>query len=103
MLILDPAGDKIPPTMELLCNKISPRTNEWKAIAINLEMSFTDVERISMESISVQERFTRVFDAWERGKMRPYTWGTMVSALRSPSVNELFLAQDICDEFCRAR
>ena len=41
--------------------------------------------------------FAEVFDKWKRKSDPPFTWATIVEALRSPIVNENSLAKEIED------
>ena len=93
-------GDKNPPTMSQLCEEILPSTNKWKPIAIQLEIDPTDIERISIDKSSEQERFMEVFVIWKRQNRRPFTWGVLVSVLKSRSVDELCLAENITKRYC---
>ena len=84
-----------------LCNDVATKTNRWKEIALNLHISHTDIERIGIESESVQESFCKVFEKWWKEDKLPFVWSTMVDVLRSPVVGENALAGELDLKYCQ--
>ncbi len=85
-----------PPSLKELCDAVSVHTDEWRSIAVCFELSYTDIERISIECNNIiEDCFRRVFSKWERQRTVPYTWDTIVKALESPSMGEIRLAAEI--------
>ena len=41
-----------------------------------------------------------VFEEWERGSCKPFTWRALITALKSPSVAEIELAEKLKHKFC---
>ena len=79
-----------------LCNEVATKTNEWKAIALQLHITMNDVNRIAIESGgTVEECFRRVFDKWRRAVYPPFTWDTIITALQTEAVSEHRLAQQL--------
>lgn len=82
-------------------NEVTTNTIKWKEIAIELELSSTEIDRIAMECRdSIQECFRRVFDRWQRDSRRPFTWDTIIAVLESQVVSENTLAQQLREKFC---
>ena len=77
-------------------NEVATKTNKWECIALELELSHTDIERIKLEEQGrIQESFTRIFNKWETKVVPPFTWPVIISALESPSVAEYSLARQL--------
>jgi ABC-type amino acid transport substrate-binding protein len=87
-----------------LCNEVATNTNQWRAIAVQLHITPTDIDCIDIESGggdgSVKERFRRVFEKWRRAAHPPFTWDAMITALRAESVDEVCLAQQLEEKHC---
>ena len=81
-------------------NEVAIETIKWKEIAIGLEVSSIEIDRISAESREIQECFRRVFDRWQRENRRPFKWETIIDVLKSPAVGENTLAQQLKENYC---
>lgn len=87
--------------LKQLCNDVASNTNKWKLIAVNLDISLNDAERIAQESGGdVQESFVKVFNKWQKENKCPFNWSTMVSVLRAPAVSENSLAEMLEQKYC---
>ena len=87
--------------LKLLCSEVAPRTNQWRAIALNLDFDPVMVNRIALECRDdIQECFVRVFEQWHRQCDPPYTWNTITDVLEQPPVNEAALAQELRQKYC---
>lgn len=82
-------------TFRLLCNEIVPHTNKWRVIAINLDITNVDIERIAFENIHEQDRLIKVFEKWQTQSKHPFTWDTILKVLEEPTVGESRLAQEL--------
>ena len=58
------------------------------------------IKAIRKDEDNTFTRFMAVFDDWKRSSCKPYTWKTLVNALRSRSVGEIRLADELDREFC---
>lgn len=66
----------------------------WKNFAIQLELKTTDIGRIDQEQRgNINNCFMKVFELWEHSASRPYTWATIIDALRH--VGEIRVATEI--------
>ena len=84
-------------TLPDLLNEVATQTNKWEPIALQLDLSHTDIERIKMEEQgrTVDACFIKVFNKWETKLTPPFTWPVIISALESPSVAEFRLASQL--------
>ena len=80
------------------CAAIIP--DKWIQVAIQLGLSMSKIKAIYRDEINSFYRFMAVFDCWQRSSCEPYTWETLVNALRSRSVDEIKLADELDHEFC---
>lgn len=81
-----------------LCIEVAMHTNKWEAIAVNLDIDRTEIERIGMECRDdIQGCFRRVFDKWRRSGAPPFAWDTIIRVLKSANVAENFLASNLQD------
>ena len=77
-------------------NEVATETNKWESIALELELSHTEVERIKLEEEGkIGDCFRRIFSKWETKVVPPFTWSVIISALESPSVGEFRLAHQL--------
>lgn len=84
-------------------NKVAAelRTEKWKTFAIQLGLTdkcVSDIGYNHKRNVTI-EIFTDVFHEWHTQQTSPYTWNTVVEALRSPSMDERGLAEKISRKF----
>ena len=77
------------------------KTTEWKAIARKLQISQTTIDFIATDKDNSKDCFVEVLERWRKECKRPYTWEEIVSVLKSPSVNEISLAQQLSSKYCK--
>ena len=81
-----------------VASKVSSKLTE---LAIQLGLEMTDITRIKIDNHGEFDQLMAVFAHWQKAKTGPYTWDFLISALRSSSVNEIDLADELCDKFCQ--
>jgi hypothetical protein len=87
--------------MSVLANRVAAVIpDKWKKVAVQLELSRGEIRAIQKDEDDSSDRFMAVMDHWKQSLRKPFTWATLVSALRSPSVNETRLADELNREFC---
>ena len=82
--------------MKELLRRVACRAMD-KWILIGLEL---DLEQHQLNTITHQDAmlcYSDVFSLWQRKADPPFTWATILDALRSPVVRENALAQEIED------
>ena len=89
---------KPPKIRELLCKVASRATDKWELIGLDLEIEQHQLNTISQSHPRNAIRcYSEVFSLWQRKADPPFTWATIIEALRSPVVRENALAQEIED------
>ena len=84
------------PTLKLLMDEVATKTNKWEMIALHLDIDQVFIERIDRQKRGdIQDCFFEVFAKWKKQLKRPFTWSVIIEALRSPSVGETALANDL--------
>ena len=85
-----------PPVHSDLLNKVGVKIkHKWREIGLQLQVSNADILAISMSSQIPLLCFSEVLEKWRTKGSPPYTWITMIAALRAPVVDEIALANDI--------
>ena len=74
--------------------------SKWVQVAIQLEIGMGAIDAIRRDKHECFEQFMAILDIWERSSSPPFTWNTLVSVLKSSSVNEKVLAKELEREFC---
>ena len=82
--------------MNDLLNRVASRAmDKWEVFGLQLNIPPQQLNTIQKSSPILC--FADVFDIWERKSDPPFTWATIVEALRSPIVNENNVAKEIVD------
>ena len=74
--------------------------HKWEEVAFQLEISTGDRKAIEQEKAKPFGRFMAVLEQWEQSASQPYTWKTIVTVLKSASVDEPKLAEELENDFC---
>ena len=74
--------------------------DKWKQVAIQLRVSRSVIKRISTDEKGSFDQFMAVFDHWKSASTKPYTWKILVDALKSRSVDEVKVADELHRMFC---
>ena len=95
------SGGSSEPAIDDLANHVAARIPaKWMKVAIQLRVGMSDISAIRKNDDECFDRFMSVFDHWERASTKPFTWKTLVDALKSRSVNEVKLADELHHMFC---
>ena len=101
LLIVPPQhSGKLHSTPELgdLMNLVAAKIPEkWREVGIGLGLDTTDIKRIEADVPTHKSTlcYVDVFDTWKNKGTTKYTWGTLLKALRTPSVDASKLASTI--------
>ena len=74
--------------------------HKWSQVAIQLELSTGERKAIEKDKTESFERFMAVLEHWERSCSLPYSWETLITALKSASVSEQNLAEQLHRDYC---
>ena len=77
-----------------LLNTLLPKSARWNLIGIQLGLSQDELDIIRANSIDVRECLERVLQKWFNSSPNP-TWKDVITALKTPALDELKLAQEI--------
>ena len=85
------------PELSDLMNEVASKVPaKWKIISIQLGLTVADQHCITaLTSSDPIQCFTSVFTIWRNRATKPYTWSTIIEALKAPSVDEVRLAQEV--------
>ena len=98
-LCTDPVSLDSEPSLPLLMDKVAAVIPS-KCWAIGLQLGLTTAE---LQAICPQQQglenyhraFSEIFGEWRRRGSLPYTWRTLIDVLRSPSVGEVLLSDQL--------
>ena len=88
------------PELSDLMNEVASKVlDKWKQISIQLGLTPED-QKCFMDATfgDPTQCFIFVFNVWKSRATNPYTWSTVIEALKAPSVGEMRLAQEITDK-----
>ena len=80
-----------------LLNKVADRTRSiWETVGLQLNISSDCIKSISKSHPHDDILcYAEVFDVWRKSGSPPYTWATIIDALRASSVREHQLATEL--------
>ena len=83
------------PKRQDLLNKVAAKTRDkWEEIGLQLNIDLSHIRSISRSHGAIR-CYAEVFDVWEKSGSPPYTWATIIDALRAPIVGEYQLAHEL--------
>ena len=83
-----------PPEYLDLLNKVAARARDkWKNMGLQLNIPMDQLN--SMTATDPISCYADVFNWWQRNGSPPYTWATIIDALRAPAVGEARLAREL--------
>ena len=92
------------PKLKDLMNEVAAKIvpSKWDMLAIQLGLSQNQIEIIESDSNKLMRRFSETFNTWKQQTTEvPYTWSSVLSALRSPIVNEEAVADELKEKLHR--
>ena len=98
-LCTDPVSLDSEPSLQHLMEKVAAVIPS-KCWAIGLQLGLTTAE---LQAICPQQQglenyhraFCEIFDVWRRRRSLPYTWRTLIGVLKSTSVGEVLLSEQL--------
>ena len=90
------------PKIKDLLNKVAARANEkWKSVGLQLDMELPELNTIEDRINQANLCYAEMFQLWKTKGDPPFTWGTIIDALKAPSVGETQLATELQDWLCK--
>ena len=85
-----------PEGLAVLLNKVAIHAQDkWKYMGIQLNIPMDKLD--SMIVADPIGSYAKIFNWWQRNGSPPYTWATIIDALRAPMVGEARLAHEVED------
>ena len=79
-----------------MLNQVASRApNKWKEIGLQLGIQSHQLNSINHHDPIYMHCYMDMFSLWEKKAEPPFTWATIIDALRSPRVLEIVLAHNI--------
>ena len=69
--------------------------HKWEEIGLQLSIDRSHLKSIWITRQDPVRCFADIFDVWQRNSSPPYTWATIIDALRAPIVGEGRLAHEL--------
>ena len=84
------------PKVSVLLNRVADKAPiKWKKLGQQLDIEHQKLKTIQRENDDSLDCFAEVFDLWKRGGSPPFTWATIIDALRADIVGEVQLAYEL--------
>ena len=85
-----------PPKVSVLLNRVAAKAPiKWKNLGRQLNIENQKLKTIPRENDDSLDCFAEVFDLWERRGSPPFTWATIIDALKADIVGEVQLAYEL--------
>ena len=105
-LCTDPVSLDSEPSLPLLMDKVAKIPSKCWAIGLQLGLTTAELQAICPQHQGLEEHhraFGEIFDVWRRCGSLPYTWRTLIDVLRSTSVGEVLLSEQLTSWITRKR
>ena len=84
------------PTVKDLMNDVAAHAKSWRDIGLQLLLMPSELDGIEQSrNKDINQCYADVFEKWKKAGEPPFTWRTIIDALRSPSVKNNDLADRI--------
>ena len=90
------------PELNDLMNRVAAQIpSKWREMGIGLGLDAADLSRIEVDVPTHKSTpcYIAVFTTWKSKTTKDYTWATIITALKSPLVDEQRLAKELENEF----
>ena len=98
-LCTDPVFLDSEPSLPLLLDKVAAVIpHKYELIGLQLRLSLAELQVIGPRHPTLEEHhraFGEMFGVWRRRGSVPYTWRTLINVLRSTSVGEVRLSDEL--------
>ena len=87
--------ERAPRLAELLDKVAAEARDKWTMVGLQLDIKPNQLTAISRSHQDAMDCYREVFSLWENKCDPPFTWATIIDALRAPSVGEDRLASEL--------
>ena len=85
-----------PDLLDLLSKVAAKARDKWEQVAELLGIKLSRIRSIrTVKQAQPIHCYTEIFDMWKSKGSPPYTWATIINALRAPAVGEERLANEL--------
>ena len=88
------------PTEAKLANDVITDIREGKVVPLGVQLGVPSNDIDDLKDLGHFEQYITLFNKWKHSGETPYTWETLVNALRAPSVREMALARKLHRKYC---
>ena len=96
----DPIMSQEPDLHDLMNEVASKIPTKWKQLGIQLRLDMSDLERIEAGLLPGMQQcdtaFMEMFSRWKKARPSAFAWGTLITALETPALNEKQVAHELC-------
>ena len=91
------------PEITDLLNLIAARAMQWKwkVVGLQLKISLQLLNSIDEKYKQTVLCYAEMFQVWKNNGDSPFTWGTIIDALKAPIVGEAQLATELQESLCK--
>ena len=87
------------PSLPHLMEKVTVMIpHKYEMVGIQLDITTAELQAIRPQQQGLQNchrAFEDIFNVWRSHRSPPYTWRTLIGVLRSPSVDEVLLSDEL--------
>ena len=98
-LCTDPVSLDSEPSLPHLLDKVAAVIpHKYELIGLQLRLSLAELQVIGPRHPTLEEHhraFDEMFGVWRRRGSLPYSWRTLIDVLKSPSVGEVLLSEQL--------
>ena len=88
-------------SLKVLLNALHPVRTSWYNIGLELDIPHTELDWFEQKHSDSSDLLCEVLKYWFKTATDPCpTWEAVVAALRSPIVNEKFIAEQLESKYC---
>ena len=84
------------PEIKDLHNKVAAKApDKWKRLGTQLNIDYPKLTSIEEKHKDAFDYYAEVFQLWKSKGDPPFTWATIIDALKAPSVEKIELATEL--------
>ena len=90
------------PTEAQLANDVISTIRAGKVVELGIQLGLSqdEIEATCTKDLGHFKQYMTMFNKWKHSGEIPYTWESLVKALKAPSVREMALARKLQRKYC---
>ena len=90
------------PEIKDLHNKVASKAlHKWKRLGTQLNIDYSKLTSIEEKHRDAFDCYAEIFQLWKNKGDPPFTWATIIDALKASSVEETELATELQELLCK--